>query len=195
MEIKQKPKIVVFCAPSGSGKTSVTKGVMARLPVLEFSISAATRLKRGNEKDGVDYYFLAIEAFKEKIANNEFAEWELVYPKKSYYYGTLKSEIERINKDGKVAVLDIDVKGAQKIKKVYGENALLIFIKAPPEEVIKRLEERGTDSPEDIADRKERLPEELKYEAKCDVTVKNIDLHKAIDDAFNAVVNFLDTSD
>lgn len=190
--MKQNIKIIIFCAPSGSGKTTIARAVVSKFSILTFTISAVTRAPRGNEKDGVDYYFLSVEEFKKKIANNEFAEWVEVYP--GIFYGTLKSEIERINNEGNIPVADIDVIGAQKLKAIYGENALVIFVKAPPKEVKERLEKRKTDTPEAIATRIARIPEELKYEEKCDVTVNNIDLEKAIDKSIALVTDFLETS-
>ncbi len=196
MDIHQiilKIKLVVFSAPSGCGKTTIAKAVVARLPVLSFCVSATTRLRRGEEKEGVDYYYLSVEQFKQKIANDEFVEWEEVYPGK--FYGTLKSEIERINSLGLVPVLDVDVKGAQSVKKIHGENALLIFIKVPTTDIIKeRLLNRDTESAEQIKIRLDRIPEELTYEKKSDVTVMNIDLQKAIDKTVDLVTYFLETS-
>lgn len=182
-------KIIVICAPSGSGKTSISKKVMESFPVLSFSVSATTRDPRGLEQDGIDYYFLSPQDFKEKLSRNEFAEWEEVYADK--FYGTLKSEIDRLHEDKRVPILDIDVKGAQSIKKIYGEEALVIFIKAPLEEIKKRLSERGTETPEQIQMRLNRVMEELTYEDKCDVTVENIDLEKAVEDCKNIINNFL----
>lgn len=114
MELNQKLKIIIFCAPSGSGKTTIAKAVVSKFSVLIFTISAATRAPRGDEKDGIDYYFLTVEEFKKKIANNEFAEWEEVYPGK--FYGTLKSEIERINSEGKIPVPILTLKALNRLK-------------------------------------------------------------------------------
>lgn len=185
-------KLIIFSAPSGCGKTTIAKAVLKRLSALMFCISATTRERRGEEKEGVDYYYLSVEEFKQKIANGEFAEWEEVYPGR--FYGTLKSEIERINSLGLIPVLDIDVKGAQSLKKIYGENALLIFVKAPIDVIKERLENRNTETAEQIKVRLDRIPEELTYEKKSDVTVINIDLQKAIDDAVDVVTHFLETS-
>lgn len=185
-------KIVAICAPSGSGKTTIYRGVMATLPVLSASISATTRDPRGTEKNGVDYYFFTHEEFMQKAQANEFAEYEEVYDNK--FYGTLKSEISRINALGQIPLLDVDVKGAQSIKNIYGEYALLIFVKTPPLVIKERLEKRGTDNPEDIAKRLARIPEELTYEDKCDVVIENIDLEKAITECRKCIVDFLEIS-
>lgn len=190
--MKTPIKIIAFSAPSGSGKTTIANAVVNRLPVLVFSISATTRERRGDEKEGVDYYYLTVEQFKEKISNNEFAEWEEVYPGR--FYGTLKSEVERINKLGKIPVADIDVKGAQSLKAIYSENALLVFIKTPKDKIKERLQKRKTDTPEDIQVRLARVPEELTYEEKSDAIVVNINLEKAIDQAIAIVTEFLETS-
>lgn len=187
---KQKHKLIVLCAPSASGKTTIYKRLLKYFPILSFSISATTRKPRGDEKDGVDYYFMSVEEFKVKEANEEFAEWEEVYEGK--FYGTLKSEIKRINDLGMVPILDVDVKGAQSIKKIYGDDALIIFIKAPSvEEIIRRLKDRGTDTPEQIQARIDRLPEELAYEDKCDVVIVNEDLEKAVGKSKEIVSEFL----
>lgn len=194
LPMETQNKIVVICAPSGSGKTSIYNGAIQALPILSRSTSVASRAPRGEEKDGVDYYFTSISDFQKKIDNGDFAEWEKFYKSKDgeyKYYGTLKSEIERINSLGKIPLLDIDVKGAQSIKKIYGDNALIIFVKAPIEEIKKRLLKRGTESVEDIQVRLDRLPEELTYEDLCDVTIENIDLDKAIENCIQVIREFL----
>ncbi len=183
-------KLIVLCAPSASGKTSIYKRLLQALPILSFSISATNREPRPNEKEGVDYYFLSTEDFLKKRDDGLFVEWEEVYPGK--FYGTLKSEIERINNLGEVPILDVDVKGAQSIGDKYGDNALLIFIKAPSIEEIKiRLEARGTETPESLKKRLDRVPEELTYEQKCDKTVINSDLDKAVEECEKIVRKFL----
>ncbi len=183
-------KIIVFSAPSGSGKTTIAREVVKRMPQLQFSISGTNRNLRGEEKEGVDYYKLTTEEFNTKIANHEFAESEEVYPGR--FYGTLKSEIERIFALDQAAVLDIDVKGAQQIKSKYGDNALLLFIKAPSLDVVKnRLENRKTESSEDIQVRLDRIPEEMTYEDKSDKTVINDDLETAIKECMDHITQFL----
>src|SRR6187399_234849 len=138
-------KILIITAPSGAGKTSITRHLMKVFPVLEFSVSAATRHARGVEKEGVDYYFISAETFKQKIKEKEFAEWEMVYEGK--YYGTLKSELQRIWALGKVPVLDIDVKGAIHIQQQYPINTLSIFVEPPSvNELEIRLNARGTET-------------------------------------------------
>ena len=145
-------KILIITAPSGAGKTSITKHLMQRFPQLAFSISAATRTPRSNEKDGVDYYFMDEESFQHKIKEKAFAEWEMVYEGK--YYGTLKSELERIWNNGQVPVLDIDVKGAIHVQKQYPINTLSVFIEPPSvEELKKRLMGRGTETAETLTEK------------------------------------------
>src|SRR5688572_14421573 len=141
-------KAIIFSAPSGSGKTTIVKYLLENNPDLGFSISASTRDKRGrSEKNGMDYYFLTPEEFKKKIDNNEFVEWEEVY--EGNFYGTLKSEVERIWSQGKNVIFDVDVKGGMNLKKYFGPQALSIFVKVPSLEVLKhRLNDRGTESPE-----------------------------------------------
>lgn len=187
----QQEKFIAICAPSGSGKTTIYKQLLKDLPLLSKSISAATRNRRGEEVDGVDYYFISLYEFESKIKNNEFVEWEKVYEGK--FYGTLKSEIKRIHELGKIPLLDIDVKGAQAIKKIYGENALIIFIKVPLDIIKERLLKRGTDSTEDIQARLLRTREEYQYESKCDQVVLNIDLAEAQEKTKTIVENFLNS--
>jgi guanylate kinase len=182
-------KIVVFCGPSGAGKTTVLRGVMAQIPELSFYVSATSRALRGNEINGVEYFFLSPEEFKQRVTNGDFLEWEEVY--KDTYYGTLKSEIDRIHTEGKVPVSDIDVKGAMHIKEMYGDNALIVFVKTPIDLLHERLISRGTDSKEKISERIARATEELSYENRCDVVIENISLEKATKEATDAVSVFL----
>jgi len=183
-------KILIITAPSGAGKTSITKHLMKVFPVLEFSISAATRKARGNEKDGVDYYFMGLEEFNHKIQQKEFAEWEMVYEGK--FYGTLKSELKRIWSLGKVPVLDIDVKGALHIQRQYPENTLSIFVQPPSVEVLKdRLLGRGTETEESLAARVNKAAYELSFKEHFDKTIINNNLEIACADAEKLVLDFL----
>jgi guanylate kinase len=183
-------KILIITAPSGAGKTSITKHLMKVFPVLEFSISAATRKARGNEKDGVDYYFIGLEEFNHKIQQKEFAEWEMVYEGK--FYGTLKSELKRIWNLGKVPVLDIDVKGALHIQRQYPENTLSIFVQPPSVEVLKdRLLGRGTETEESLAARVNKAAYELSFKEHFDKTIINNNLEIACADAEKLVSEFL----
>jgi len=145
-------KIIILTAPSGAGKTSITRHLIQEFPQLAFSISAATRQARGNEQNGRDYYFITVEDFQKKIKENAFVEWEMVYEGK--YYGTLKSELERIWNENKIPVLDIDVQGAIHVQLQYPENSLSIFIEAPSVEALRnRLQGRSTETPESLQTR------------------------------------------
>ena len=183
-------KILIITAPSGAGKTSITKYLMAKFPVLTFSVSAATRNARGTEKDGVDYYFISGEAFKQKIQQNEFVEWEMVYEGK--YYGTLKSELERIWEEGKVPVLDIDVKGAIHVQQQFNEGTLSLFIEPPSVNELKmRLEGRGTETDESLAARVNKAAYELSFKEHFNKTIVNADLATACGEAEKIVAQFL----
>ncbi len=183
-------KILIITAPSGAGKTSITKHLMQVFPVLAFSISAATRQPRGNEKDGVDYYFMGLDEFNQKIQQKEFAEWEMVYEGK--FYGTLKSELKRIWNLGKVPVLDIDVKGALHIQRQYPENTLSIFVQPPSVDVLKeRLMSRGTETEESLAARVNKASYELSFREHFDRTVVNNNLTTACAEAEKLVSEFL----
>ena len=173
-------KLIIFSAPSGSGKTTIVKHLLNTNPNLGFSISACTRDKRGrNEEHGKDYYFLTPEEFKKRIDNEEFVEWEQVYP--GAFYGTLKSEIERVWESGKHVVFDVDVKGGLSLKKYYGERALAIFVKCPSMEVLEeRLRARNTDTEESISARLFKVKFEMSFEDKFDVTLVNNDLEEAL---------------
>ena len=185
-------KILIITAPSGAGKTSITRHLMKAFPVLEFSVSAATRFPRGTEKDGVDYYFMDIEVFQEKIKHKEFAEWEMVYEGK--YYGTLKSELKRIWALNKIPVLDIDVKGAIHIQQQYPENTLSLFIEPPSvEELQKRLQSRGTETPESLDARVNKAAYELSFKDQFDRQVTNDDLQRACSEAEAIVKEFLES--
>ena len=172
-------KIIVFSAPSGAGKTTIVHRLMQRLPELSFSISACTRDRRGRtEANGKDYHFISVQDFQDKIRHEEFVEWEEVY--EGAFYGTLKSEIERIWECGKHAILDVDVKGGLSIKEFYKDRALGIFVRPPSIEVLEqRLQARATDSQSSISSRVYKANFELAFEDRFDVTVINDDLDEA----------------
>lgn len=171
-------KVIIFSAPSGSGKTTLVKYALEEFPELCFSISCTTRQLRGNEKNGVDYHFISPQDFKQKIENNEFVEYEEVYEDKCY--GTLKNEIERIWKEGKTVIFDVDVKGGVSLKKYFKEQALSIFILPPSiEELERRLNYRGTDDVETIKTRVDKAAEEISYQDEFDVKIINEDLEIA----------------
>jgi len=184
-------KLVIFTAPSGAGKTTIVHEMLKVLEFnLAFSVSATTRPPRPGEKDGVDYYFISKEEFLKKIENNEFVEWNEVYD--GIYYGTLKTEIERLWKLGKNVVFDVDVVGAMNIKKQYPDKSLAIFIKPPSlEELKRRLEKRGTETPEQIQKRLERAKYELQFADKFDVVIVNDDLQKAVEETKKILREFL----
>jgi guanylate kinase len=184
-------KIIVFSAPSGAGKTTIVHRLMDRLPELSFSISACTRDRRGRaEVNGKDYHFISVQDFQDKIRHNEFVEWEEVY--EGAFYGTLKSEIERIWAGGKHAILDVDVKGGLSIKEFYKDRALAIFVRPPSIEVLEqRLNARATDSKSSISSRVYKANFELAFEDRFDVTVVNDDLDEACEHAERLVRNFI----
>ncbi|MCI1188782.1 guanylate kinase [Hymenobacter sp. DH14] len=184
-------KIIVFSAPSGAGKTTIVHRLMDRLPELSFSISACTRDRRGRaEVNGKDYHFISVQDFQDKIRHNEFVEWEEVY--EGAFYGTLKSEIERIWAGGKHAILDVDVKGGLSIKEFYKDRALAIFVRPPSIEVLEqRLNARATDSKSSISSRIYKANFELAFEDRFDVTVVNDNLDEACDHAERLVRNFI----
>ncbi|MDR0789552.1 MAG: guanylate kinase [Bacteroidales bacterium] len=175
-----KKDIVIFSAPSGSGKTTILKRLFDLNPdVFDFSISATSRPKRNNEIDGKDYYFLTEQDFRAKIANDEFLEWEEVY--NGILYGTLKLEIERIRANGKIIAFDVDVNGGISIKKLFKDNAVSVFVMPPSvDELRHRLELRATESKESIADRIERSAMELSMSSKFDYTILNDDINLAV---------------
>lgn len=177
-----QPKILIITAPSGAGKTSITRHLMQRFPQLSFSVSAATRTPRVHEKDGVDYYFMQVNDFKQKIEEGAFLEWEMVYEGK--YYGTLKSELDRIWLHQQVPVLDIDVKGALHVKAQYPNQTLTLFIEPPSLEILEqRLRARGTETPESIADRMNKAGYELSFKTRFDRIVTNQNLEDACETA------------
>ncbi|GAB3524692.1 guanylate kinase [Emticicia fontis] len=172
-----KGKAIIFCAPSGSGKTTIVKHLLDKYNSnLGFSISACTRDKRGrNEENGKDYYFLSIHDFKERIDNEEFIEWQEVYP--GAYYGTLKTEIERLWSEGKNVIFDVDVKGGVNLKNYFGDDALAIYVKVPSmEELERRLRSRGTDSEDSISRRLYKMKFEMEFQNRFDVILLNDDI-------------------
>ena len=183
-------KVVIFSAPSGSGKTTLVKHCLEVFPSLEFSISATTREPRGSEKHGKDYYFFSPEEFRQKISEDAFVEYEEVYADK--FYGTLKTEIERIWNSQKVVIFDVDVVGGLNLKKILGEKAMSVFI-APPsvDELEKRLINRDTDSEETIKTRINKAQEELEYKNQFDEVLVNDDLDKAKQEIEKLVQNFI----
>lgn len=176
-------KAIIFCAPSGSGKTTIVKHLLQNNPDLGFSISAVTRDKRGRtEEDGKDYHFLTPDEFKEKILHDEFIEWEEVYA--GNYYGTLKSEIERIWNGGKNVIFDVDVKGGLSLKKYFGDKALAIFVQVPSMEVLeKRLRGRGTDSEDNISRRLFKAKFEMSFQKEFDIVLVNEHLDTSLAEA------------
>ena len=186
-----KPKVVIFSAPSGAGKTTVVKHLLAMSEFnLSFSISACSRKKREGEVDGKDYYFLSADEFRKKIENNDFLEWEEVYA--DHFYGSLKSEVDRLTAAGKNVVFDVDVKGGLNIKKYYGENALAVFVMPPSVEVLeKRLRDRSTDSEEAIRTRIDKAVYELSFSEKFDVVLVNDKLDETFAKAEKLIGDFL----
>ncbi len=176
-------KAIIFSAPSGSGKTTIVKHLLEKNPDLGFSISASTRDKRGRtEAHGHDYYFLTPEDFKQKIDNKDFIEWEEVY--EGNFYGTLKSEIDRIWNQGKNVIFDVDVKGGLNLKKYFGDKALAIFVKVPSLDILKeRLNDRGTESPESLSRRLFKANFEMSFQDQFDVVLVNENLQKSLTEA------------
>ena len=186
-------KVIIFSAPRGSGKSTIIGRLMSHKELnMAFSISCTSRQPRGTELNGVEYFFLTPGEFRQKIADGEFLEYEEVY--KDRYYGTLKSQVERQLEAGDNVVLDVDVKGACNIKQFYGDRALALFIQPPSiEELRRRLEGRGTDAPEVIEDRLARASFELTFARKFDKVIVNDDLDRAVNEAFDAVKEFINS--
>ncbi len=184
-------KLIVFSAPSGSGKTTIVREVLKDdIFNFEFSVSATSRKKRGNEKNGKDYYFLSVEDFKSKISDNQFIEWEEVY--KNQFYGTLKSEVRRIINKGNNIIFDIDVFGGINIKKQFAEECLTIFIMPPSVKVLeKRLRHRGTETEESLKKRLAKAEKEMTFSKEFDVVVINNILEDVIIEVKKILVNFL----
>lgn len=190
-EIKQMTKLIIFSAPSGSGKTTIVHELLKQPDLnLSFSISTTSREPRGKEKDGVDYYFISVEEFKKRIENNEFLEWEEVYT--NNFYGTYKSEIERLNTLGKNILFDIDVFGGINVKKLFGNQALSIFIQPPSiDELRRRLENRQTDSAEKIMMRLAKAQKEMEQAIHFDQIIINDNLQTAIKQTEKVIRDFL----
>jgi guanylate kinase len=187
---KEYQKMIVITAPSGAGKTSITRHLMKVFPQLAFSISAATREARSNEKNGIDYYFMSEEEFQKKILDEEFVEWEMVYQGK--YYGTLKSELKRMWKNEQIPVLDIDVQGAIHVKKEYPVNSLFIFIKPPSiEELKNRLESRGSETKDSLETRVSKAAYELSFTHQFDNVIENKVFETACKEAEKIVRDFI----
>ncbi|MDR0349309.1 MAG: guanylate kinase [Tannerella sp.] len=183
-------KLIIFSAPSGSGKSTIINYLLQQKLPLQFSISATSRTPRGAEKDGVDYYFISPDEFKKKIEANEFLEYEEVYA--GCFYGTLKSEVERLSSAGQHVIFDVDVVGACNIKKYYGNRALSIFIQPPSvEELRKRLERRAADSPQMIDNRIAKASCELGFAPEFDVVITNDILEEAKSKTLRTVQQFI----
>lgn len=187
-----KGKLIIFSAPSGSGKTTIVRHLLGKFPdKIAFSISATSRPKRGQEENAKDYHYLTTEEFKQKIANHEFLEWEEVYA--GTYYGTLKSEVEKIWASGKAVIFDIDVEGGLNLKNQFRHDALAVFVMPPSIKILEeRLRSRQTDSPESIARRIHKAEKELKTAELFDVFILNETLSIACEKAEKVVTDFLE---
>jgi guanylate kinase len=184
-------KVIIFSAPSGAGKSTIVNHLLGLHPELEFSISATSRAPRGQEKHGVEYYFFTADEFRGMIAENKFVEYEEVYA--GSFYGTLRSEVERIWAKGHVIIFDIDVQGGVNLKKIFGDQAFSVFIQAPSVEILReRLVNRNTDTPEAIEKRVAKAASEMEFAAgKFDYTLINDDLQTALEEAERVVGKFL----
>jgi len=183
-------KLIVISAPSGAGKTTIVHYLLKKIPELTFSISACSRNKRDNEVNGIDYYFLGIEGFKNKIQENAFIEWEEVYD--DHFYGTLKSELERISNEKKAMIFDVDVEGGLNIKKQYHKQCLAIFIMPPSVDILrKRLSIRGSESEETLQTRIDKAESEIARHKEFDIVVLNDDFTIACKEAKQAIINFI----
>ncbi|MBO5894754.1 MAG: guanylate kinase [Alistipes sp.] len=183
-------KLVIFSAPSGSGKTTIVRELLKRFDCFEFSISATSRQPRGKEQHAIDYYFMTNEEFRERVERDEFVEWEEVYA--GTCYGTLKSEMERIWAKGKVIIFDVDVMGGINLKRLFGDDACSVFIMPPSmEELERRLRGRGTDAEEVIVKRIAKAEFELSKAPEFDFVVVNDDLQVAVDETAAIITNFL----
>lgn len=190
MRSDEQGKCVIFSAPSGAGKTTIVHYLLSQLKGLEFSVSACSREPRVNEEHGKDYHFLGLDGFRKKIAEEAFVEWEEVYT--NSYYGTLKSEIERIWSHGNSVIFDVDVIGGLNLKKQFGDAALAVFVQPPSIDALeKRLRGRSTESDEKIRQRMEKAAKELSYAERFDVVLINDDLDLACKNALVLVTEFL----
>ncbi len=187
----QQGKAIIFSAPSGSGKTTIVQHLNSQFPELEFSISATTRKPRkGVEEHGVHYYFISEEEFRSKIDTDDLVEWEEVYG--GNFYGTLKSEVERIWALGKVVIFDVDVKGGLKLKKFFGDNALAVFVKVPDFDTLKqRLQKRKTETERDLEIRLSKAREEMKFEPFFDIALINKNLEDSFKEAEKLIGDFI----
>lgn len=188
--MKQVGKCVIFSAPSGAGKTTIVHALLDRIPLLAFSVSACSREPRPNEVNGKDYHFLGLEGFQQAILNEELIEWEEVYT--NNYYGTLKSELERIWAEGKTVIFDVDVIGGLNLKKMFGDQALAIFVQPPSiDELEKRLRHRSTETEDKINQRMAKARTELSKATDFDIVLVNDDLQQAIVTAKGIVEHFI----
>ncbi|KIC92128.1 guanylate kinase [Flavihumibacter sp. ZG627] len=188
--MQQSEKIIIITAPSGAGKTSITRYLLQKYPKLAFSISAATRSPRGKEENGKDYYFMSVEKFRNHIQQNDFVEWEMVYEGK--YYGTLKKELNRIWEKGQTPMLDIDVKGAIHVQQQYPDQTLSLFIEPPSvDELRKRLFGRGTETDESLQARINKAAYEISFKHHFDHIIVNDNLEKACAEAEQLILKFL----
>jgi guanylate kinase len=188
--MSRQGKLIIFSAPSGAGKTTIVRHLLTKFPELEFSVSATTRKPRGDERQDTDYYFISKEEFLHRIAKKQFVEFEEVYT--GTFYGTLRTEIERIWQEGKTVIFDIDVEGGLHLKRKYDGQALAIFVQPPSLEVLKqRLTGRGTDSAEKLHERFIKAEKELNYAPQFDIILKNHDLQTACEEAENLVREFI----
>ena len=185
-------KLIIVCAPSGAGKTTIVRHILENIPGIEFSVSATNRNQRSNEVSGVDYYFIGTDEFVEKIAAGDFLEWEEVYP--GTFYGTLRSEIDRIWNRGNHVIFDVDVEGGLNIKNHFGSRALLVFVQPPSMEVLKeRLHNRATETAKSFETRVAKAEREMEYAQHADTILVNDQLKITLPEALKIVTDFLDS--